>query len=127
MPATKIALNLPHFLHFLITICVDMKVERGWVGCQVGSAGFDLQPENEKSDFFSNQKKLLRSFQEADVTITIFSQFSAKKLAFFLKIQCCDQIFAKSTSSLSKNANVFAIFFGENVLRIITLIPGTYT
>jgi hypothetical protein len=57
----------------------------------------------------------------ADVMITIFynfRQFSAKKMFFiFLKNQCCDQIFAKISSSLSKKrqylflANFSAIIF----------------
>jgi hypothetical protein len=43
----------------------------------------------------------------------IFANF-LQKLAFFLKNQCYDQIFAKTSCSLSKNANIFAIFFDEN-------------
>jgi hypothetical protein len=47
-----------------------------------------------------------------------FCQFSAKKLAFFLKNQCYDQILAKSSSSLSKKTpNIFANFFGENIIK----------
>jgi hypothetical protein len=54
-----------------------------------------------------------------------FCQFSAKKLAFFSQNLCYDQIFfTKTSSSLSKNANIFAKFFGENIFKIITSVPG---
>jgi hypothetical protein len=36
--------------------------------------------------------------------------FSAKKIAFFLKNQCCDQIFAEACA---KSANLIAEFFAE--------------
>jgi hypothetical protein len=32
------------------------------------------------------------------------------------------KIFAKTSSNLSKNANIFTKFFGENILKIITSI-----
>jgi hypothetical protein len=35
-----------------------------------------------------------------------------------------DQIFAKGSGSLSKNANFFANFFGENISKIITSVSG---
>jgi hypothetical protein len=38
-----------------------------------------------------------------------------QKIGFFLKNQCYDQVFAKTSRSLSKKANIFAKFFGENV------------
>jgi hypothetical protein len=44
-----------------------------------------------------------------------FCLFSAKKISVFLKNQCYDQIFAKTSSSLSKKANIFAKYFGENI------------
>jgi hypothetical protein len=50
----------------------------------------------------------------ADVMITIFCdfrQFSAKQIAVFLKNQCYDQIFAKSSSSLSKKRQYFRKIF----------------
>jgi hypothetical protein len=53
-----------------------------------------------------------------DVMITIFCDFchfSAKKLAFFSKINVMITIFAKTSSSLCKNANIFAKFFGEYI------------
>jgi hypothetical protein len=49
-----------------------------------------------------------------DVMITLFCyfcQFSAKNLRFSQKIK----ILAKTSSSLSKNVNIFAKFFGENI------------
>jgi hypothetical protein len=62
-----------------------------------------------------------------DVMITIFCDFrqsSAKKIGVFLKNQSYDQIFAKTSSSLTKNANIFAKNFGENILKIITSVSG---
>jgi hypothetical protein len=34
------------------------------------------------------------------------------------------KIFAKTSSSLSKKRQFFAKFFGENILKIITSVPG---
>jgi uncharacterized protein (DUF1499 family) len=52
-----------------------------------------------------------------------FSQFSAKKLAFFLNTN----VMIKNLHNLAlfsvKNANIFAEFFGENILKIITSVP----
>jgi hypothetical protein len=46
-----------------------------------------------------------------------------KKMIFFSK-KCYDQIFAKTSSNLSKtNANIFAEVFGNNILEIITSEP----
>jgi hypothetical protein len=57
-----------------------------------------------------------------DVTIAIFCdfcQFSAKN-GVFLKNQRYDQILQKVAVSLSKNDNIVAKFFSENILEIIT-------
>jgi hypothetical protein len=35
-----------------------------------------------------------------------------------------DQIFGKTSCSLSKKINMFAKFFGENILKIIISFPG---
>jgi hypothetical protein len=49
--------------------------------------------------------------------ITIFCE----KIGVFFKNQCYQYIFAKLTvHSLGKNANIFADFYGENILKIIT-------
>jgi hypothetical protein len=60
--------------------------------------------------------------------ITIFCDFclfSAKKLAFFSKTNVMITIFPKTISSLSKKRQFFAAkFFGENILKIITSVPG---
>jgi hypothetical protein len=58
-----------------------------------------------------------------DVKIAIFCdfcQFSAEKNRVFLINQCYDLIFAKISRSLSKRAQIF----GENILKIITPVPG---
>jgi hypothetical protein len=55
--------------------------------------------------------------------ITIFGE----KIGVFLKKQCYnDQILAKTSSSLSKKSNISAKFFGENILNIITSVPGVF-
>jgi hypothetical protein len=61
-------------------------------------------------DFFTNSSGV-------DVMIKIFCdfpQFSAKKLAFF----------SKFSFVLSPKRHLFAKFFGENILKIITSVPG---
>jgi hypothetical protein len=46
-------------------------------------------------------------------------------MSVFLKNQCCDQIFEKISYVLSKKTPIFfADFFGENILKIITSVPG---
>jgi hypothetical protein len=60
-----------------------------------------------------------------DDMITIFCDFypfSAKKMAFFSKTNAMITIFAKLALFCVKNANIFAEFFGENILRIITSV-----
>jgi hypothetical protein len=49
-----------------------------------------------------------------------FCQFFGEKFGVFVKNQCYDQNFAKTSSKLRKNAN----FFGENIFKIITSVPG---
>jgi hypothetical protein len=66
-----------------------------------------------------------RNFTQSGVNVMItifcdFRQFSAKKLAFFSKTNVMIKIFAKTSSRLRKNANIFAKFFAENILKIIT-------
>jgi hypothetical protein len=52
-----------------------------------------------------------------------FCQFSAKKMAFFSKTNVMINFFSKTSSSLSKNANIFTNVFGENIFKIITSVP----
>jgi hypothetical protein len=53
-----------------------------------------------------------------------FSQFLAKKWCLSQKTNAMIKyVFAKSGSGLSKNANIFVKFFGENILRIVTSVP----
>jgi hypothetical protein len=62
-----------------------------------------------------------------DVMITIFLQFLTifgKQIGVFLKTQCYDQNFAWFTFVLSQKRQFFAEFFGENIFKIITLVPG---
>jgi hypothetical protein len=59
--------------------------------------------------------------------ITIFfdlCQFSATKIGVFLNDQCYDLFFQKLAVIWAKNANIFATFFGENILKMITAVPG---
>jgi hypothetical protein len=54
-----------------------------------------------------------------------FRQFSAKKLVFFFSKTNVMIIFLHNlVLFLAKNANFFAEFFGENILKIITSVPG---
>jgi hypothetical protein len=55
-----------------------------------------------------------------------FRQFSMKKLAFFTKTNVMINL-KKLALFWVKNANVFAKFFGENILKIITSVPGNPT
>jgi hypothetical protein len=59
--------------------------------------------------------------------ITIFCDFSlflAKKLSFFSKTNVMIKFFQNLALFEVKNANFFAKFFGENILKIITSVPG---
>jgi hypothetical protein len=47
-----------------------------------------------------------------------------EKMAFFSKTNVMITNFAKTSSSLSKKRHLFAKFFGENILKIITSVPG---
>jgi hypothetical protein len=52
-----------------------------------------------------------------------FSKFSAK-IGVFLKNQCYDRFFSKFSIVWLKNDNFLAKFFGENILKIVTSVPG---
>jgi hypothetical protein len=52
-----------------------------------------------------------------------FTNFGGKN-GVFLNNQCSDQFFSKIAVVGAKNANIFAKFFGENILEIITSVPG---
>jgi hypothetical protein len=54
-----------------------------------------------------------------------FSQFSAKKLAFFSKTNVITKLLYNLPLFKVKNAKFFAEFFGENILKIITSVPGS--
>jgi hypothetical protein len=61
-----------------------------------------------------------------DVMITLvcdLSQFSAKKLAFFLNTNVMIKLFQNLASFWVKNAIFFAKCFGENIFKIITSVP----
>jgi hypothetical protein len=53
----------------------------------------------------------------------IFANFWRKNWRFSQVPMFMITIFAKTSSSLSKNANIFAKFFVENILKIITSVP----
>jgi hypothetical protein len=62
-----------------------------------------------------------------DIMITIFcdfSQFSAKKMAFFINTNVRINFFQNLALFRVKNANFFSKFFGENIYKIITSVPG---
>jgi hypothetical protein len=84
----------------------------------------------EKCQFFppkigENRRTLILG---VDVMITIFLRFSpifCKKMAFFLKTNVMIHFLQNSAEFFVKNANLFTDFFGENVKKVITLIPGS--
>jgi hypothetical protein len=83
-------------------------------------------PKRKKTFLFVQTTSWRQGDQGVDVTIIIFCvfcHFSAQKIGVFLKNQCYDQIFAKTSSSLNKNANIFAKFFAKNIFKIITSVP----
>jgi hypothetical protein len=53
-----------------------------------------------------------------------FCQFSAKKLAFFSKTNVMIKFWQKLAEVWAKTSNIFAKFFVENILNIITSVPG---
>jgi hypothetical protein len=62
-----------------------------------------------------------------DEIITIicdFYPFWSKKLASFSKTNVMITIFAKTSFVLRQKRHFFANFFGENILKIITSVPG---
>jgi hypothetical protein len=61
----------------------------------------------------------------------LWSQFSAifddfRPLAFFSKTNVMIKILHNLALFWVKNANFFAEFFGENILKIITSLPGVH-
>jgi hypothetical protein len=77
---------------------------------------------------FSHKSKFLL-VTGGDVMITIFcefGQFSAKKFAFFSKPMLWSNFFQNLALFWVKNANFFVKFFGENILNIITSVPGRH-
>jgi hypothetical protein len=54
-----------------------------------------------------------------------FCQFSAKKLAFFSKTNVMIKFLHNLALIRVKNGNFYAKFLGENILKIITSVPGT--
>jgi hypothetical protein len=52
-----------------------------------------------------------------------FLPIFCEKMAFVSKTNVMIIFFSKTSSSLSKNANIFAKFFGENIFKIITSVP----
>jgi hypothetical protein len=53
-----------------------------------------------------------------------FRQFSAKSLTFRSKTNVIIKFLQKVAVVWAKNANIFARFFGENILKFITSVPG---
>jgi hypothetical protein len=56
-----------------------------------------------------------------DVMITNFPIFGV-----FLKYKCYDQFFSQFSFGLSQKRQFFAKFFGENILKIISSVPGLF-
>jgi hypothetical protein len=66
---------------------------------------------------FANFRRFLPIFGD-------FCQFSAKKLAFISKTNVMIKFLEIVTVVWAKNANIFAEFFGENILKIMTSVLG---
>jgi hypothetical protein len=88
-----------------------------------------LKPNLDKKSFFfyfqRRRDTALHMYVKsgADVMVTIFSdfsQFSATKLALFKKKHWRDHFFASTSSILSQKRQ----FFGENIFKITTSVPG---
>jgi hypothetical protein len=65
-----------------------------------------------------------------DVMITIFCHFwqvSAKKLEFFSKTNVMIKILHNLALFWVKNAIFFAEFYGKNIFKIITSVPGLFS
>jgi hypothetical protein len=76
---------------------------------------------------FQSRKSMLKNTKNLPIYLDLgpmlWSQFSSifdnfrQKMGVFLKNHCCDKFFEKTSSSLRKNVNFFAKFFGENVFK----------
>jgi hypothetical protein len=80
---------------------------------------------NSQNEQSPNWRKFAQS--GVDVMITIFCdfcQFSAKKLAFFPKTNVMIKYLHYLALFRVKNAKIFAIFFCQNIFKIITSVPG---
>jgi hypothetical protein len=56
----------------------------------------------------------------------IYDNFRRKNLRFSQKPMLWSQFLHNSALIWVKNANFFAEFFGENIFKIITSVPGMY-
>jgi hypothetical protein len=62
-------------------------------------------------------------FSVDDVRDTIFSDF-----CHISQNQCYDKMFEKTSSILSKKtAHIFTEFLGENILKLPTSVPGSFS
>jgi hypothetical protein len=47
-------------------------------------------------------------------------------MSFFFKTKCYEPLFAEFSSVLHKKAKFLADFFGENIFKIVTSVPGHF-
>jgi hypothetical protein len=76
---------------------------------------------------FGDFSKFLATFHDFRRFLPIFgyfSQFSAKKLVCFSKINVTIKILPKQQALEQKAQICFANFFGENIYKIVTSVPG---
>jgi hypothetical protein len=57
----------------------------------------------------------------------IFANFRRKNWRFSQMPMLWSQFLHKLAVGWAKNANIFAKFFGENILKIITSVPNLFT
>jgi hypothetical protein len=70
--------------------------------------------------YIAKNSKVVGLVPGVDVMITIpcdFCQFSAKKISVFLKNQCYDQIFAKTSCTWSKKTPIFLLNFSAKIFK----------
>jgi hypothetical protein len=73
---------------------------------------------------FRRFSAIFGDFRRFSAIFANFRQFSAKKSAFLFKIDVAIKMFPNLTLFLTKNANLFATLFGENIFEIITSAPA---
>jgi hypothetical protein len=108
----KIAKNIDQ--HF----CLDSENKHFWGknGLNVGLLIYLISKKNSQSEQISPVAKIHPIWGRCyDQNFLRFSPIFCEKIGVFSKTNVMIKISKKTSSSLSKNANFFAKFFGENI------------